>query len=548
MLKKQMYLGLVALWFAGACKSVHQIPVPASVENSVDLPEKKVALTEAQQKVWSHKDLAKDTIPGMSIQQAYAFLGNRKSVPVLVAVLDSGIDLEHEDLQAVLWKNPKEIPDNNQDDDGNGFVDDVHGWNFLGGINQENLELTRLVKKYQKQFEGLEKEQVKDTVAYQKYLELKKTFDEKAKAGNEEKEQYKQYLVFFKKAHDFLTKATGKEDYTLVDVKKIPPSEDQTYKMSISIFTQISEQGGTLKEQIAGLENYMKHSNNRNYDLDFNPRKDILKDDEDDFTVTVYGDNNPKNYDENELHGTHVAGIILAENDNEKGVNGVTKNALLMAVRVVPDGDEYDKDIALGIRYAVDNGAKIINTSFGKGYSPHKEKVFEAIKYAAAKDVLIVNAAGNDSKNIDVEKTYPNDSADLQTEISDNVLTIGAIGSAYGERMVAPFSNYGKKNVDIFAPGYAIYAPVPGDDYQPNSGTSMAAPAAAGVAAILRSYFPELSASQVKHIIMNSGTKIPFKVKKPGSGEDVDFSALCVSGRIVNAYNAVRMAAAMLKK
>ena len=220
-----------------------------------------------------------------------------------------------------------------------------------------------------------------------------------------------------------------------------------------------------------------------------------------------------------------------------------------MPVRVVPDGDEHDKDVALGIRYAVDNGAKVINTSFGKAYSPNKEWVYDAIKYAAKNDVLIVNAAGNDGKNIDVDKTYPNDSKDLLNEITDNVLTVGAMSLHYDEKLPASFSNYGKINVDVFAPGVEVYSTMPKDEYAPNSGTSMAAPSAAGVAALVRSYYPQLSASQVKHILMNSGLKINFDVIKPGSqsrenptGIKVPFSDLSVSGRVVNAYNALLMA------
>ena len=234
-------------------------------------------------------------------------------------------------------------------------------------------------------------------------------------------------------------------------------------------------------------------------------------------------------------------------------MKGVANNVKIMAVRAVPDGDEYDKDVALGLRYAVDNGAKIINTSFGKAYSPKKKWVYEAIQYAASKDVLIVNAAGNDGKNIDVEKTYPNDSRDLKIEISDNFLTVGAMSANYNETLPASFSNYGKINVDVFAPGVQIYSTTPENGYEKYSGTSMAAPSAAGVAALIRSYYPKLSASQVKHILMNSGTLITLEVIKPGSqsrenptGEKVPFSELSVSGRVVNAYNALKMANLMV--
>jgi cell wall-associated protease len=269
--------------------------------------------------------------------------------------------------------------------------------------------------------------------------------------------------------------------------------------------------------------------------------------------MTIFGDNKVGNSIKSEAHGSHVSGIIGAVRNNEIGMNGVANNVKIMAVRAVPDGDEYDKDVALAIRYAVDNGAKVLNTSFGKGYSPKKEWVWEAIIYAASKDVLIVNAAGNDGKNIDEELTYPNDSKDLKTEIADNVITIGAMSANYNENLPANFSNYGKINVDVFAPGVQIYSTTPENEYAKFSGTSMAAPSTAGVAALVRSYYPKLTASQVKHILMNSGTLITMDVTKPGSqsrenpnGEKVPFTELSVSGRVVNAYNALLMADSMV--
>ncbi|MDB4199432.1 S8 family serine peptidase, partial [Polaribacter sp.] len=306
---------------------------------------------------------------------------------------------------------------------------------------------------------------------------------------------------------------------------------------------------GALFDAKKGLTEYLDSQiKGKSYDLDFNARQ-TLGDNLYDINDKFYGNNNVIGSKDLESHGTHVAGIVAASRNNKKGVNGVANNVKIMAVRVVPDGDEHDKDVALGIHYAVDNGAKIINTSFGKGYSPNKKWVYDAIKYAAKKDVLIVNAAGNDGKDIDVTKTYPNDSEDLVHEIADNVLTIGAMSLYYDEKLPANFSNFGKTNVDVFAPGVDIYATMPKDKYTLNSGTSMAAPSAAGVAALVRSYYPKLSASQVKHILMNSGIKINFEVIKPGSqsranpnGDRVPFSDLCVSGRVVNAYNALKMA------
>ncbi len=287
---------------------------------------------------------------------------------------------------------------------------------------------------------------------------------------------------------------------------------------------------------------------NKHYNLAFNSRQS-MGDNLYDINDKYYGNNNVIGSKDEESHATHVAGIVGATRNNDIGANGVANHVKIMSVRVVPDGDEHDKDVALGIRYAVDNGAKVINSSFGKAYSPNKQWVYDAIKYAASKDVLIVNAAGNDGANIDEEYTYPNDSKDLITEFTDNVLTVGAMSSNYNEKLPASFSNYGKINVDVFAPGVQVYSTVPKNHYAKYNGTSMAAPSAAGVATLVRSYYPKLTASQVKHILMNSGLKVDFDVIKPGSkskenpkGEMVPFSSLSVSGRVVNAYNALRMA------
>ncbi len=227
-------------------------------------------------------------------------------------------------------------------------------------------------------------------------------------------------------------------------------------------------------------------------------------------------------------------------------MQGVANNAKLMSVRAVPDGDERDKDVALAIRYAVDNGAKVINMSFGKSFSPNKEWVFDAIKYAEKKDVLLVHAAGNESKDIDTGENWPNDAEDKVTEFADNMITVGAMSAKYNEHLPATFSNYGKKNVDIFAPGVQIYSTTPKNNYARFNGTSMASPEVAGVATLIRSYYPQLSASQVKHILMNSGTPITFKVNIPGKKEKTTLSELSISGRVLNAYNAVVLADKMV--
>lgn len=552
---KQLYISAFAGILLTGCTSISKIPVPNGIDNTINLPEKKESLSEEEMQRWSHADLRKDTIPGMSIAKAYEFLGEKKGVEVIVAIADSGVDIEHEDLREVAWVNPKETVKNNIDDDKNGYVDDIHGWNFLGNasgkiVNEDQLEITRLVKKGMDKFGNKKEDQIseKEKSDYRNFLKLKEEFKKSTEKNTKEKQKIAEAearLNELEESFSAVKSYLGKDSYTIEDLKKATPN-NANLAAKIAEVTTLLNRGLTEKEMLEYKEQLLNYKEGlekgKHYDLDFNVRQ-TLGDDLYDINDMFYGNNNVIGSKDKESHGTHVAGIVAASRNNGKGVNGIANNVKIMTVRVVPDGDEHDKDVALGIRYAVDNGAKIINTSFGKRFSPNKEWVFDAIKYAAKKDVLIVNAAGNDGKNIDIRKTYPNDSEDLKKELADNVLTVGAMSVNYNENLPASFSNYGKINVDIFAPGAAIYAPVPKDKYASNSGTSMAAPSAAGVAALVRSYYPKLSAKQVKHILMNSGIKINFEVIKPGTEyEKVPFEDLCVSGRIVNAYNALKMA------
>jgi len=535
-----------------SCKSVHNIAVPTAMQNAIVINAKNTALSEIQKQTWGHADIATDTIPGMSVLQAYSFLEGKAATEVIVSVNDSGVDLDHEDLKDVLWVNAKEIADNGIDDDKNGYIDDVHGWNFLGNIYDENLEITRIIKLKSQKFEGKIESQIeeKEKEEYRVYMEMKEVFDTKLGEASSEKEKYTFYYAMFETSHAAMIAETGKEKYEIADLDSIITDDGLLLKqkdLALNILGGGSSIPAEMKQIKGGIDHFTAQVDS-NYNLDFNPRKE-LGDDENNMKTKFYGNGDPRNIQQDEIHGTHVAGIILATNANGKGVDGVAKNVKLMTVRCVPNGDEYDKDVALAFRYAVDNGAKVINTSFGKGYSMHADWVHDAIKYAEKHDVLIVNAAGNDAENIDITASFPNDAPDLKNQISDNMITIGAIGSSYDKNMLATFSNYGKINVDVFAPGVQIYASIPDNKYKFLSGTSMASPSTAGVAAMIRSYYPKLSASQVKHILMNSGTLISFKVLKPGSQDElVSLSELCVSGRIVNAFNAVQMAEEMTAK
>ena len=561
-LKSSIYTALTVLLLFASCKaSISTIPVPRGVDVVYNMPAKKGVLSETEMHVWSHMDLQTDSIPGMSIAKAYAFLEEKQGTAVIVAIADSGIDVDHEDLRDVVWTNPKEIANNNKDDDNNGYIDDLHGWNFLGNkagkiVNADQLEITRIVKSGMVKFGDKKASEISEEnkKEFETYLDLQEKFEARNTEKKAEIENLKNTQKRISQIENNIKEVkefAGTTVLTSEFLKSLKPSSAQM-AAKISDVVGMLERGmteGALLDAKKGLTEYLDSQiKGKSYDLDFNARQ-TLGDNLYDINDKFYGNNNVIGSKDLESHGTHVAGIVAASRNNKKGVNGVANNVKIMAVRVVPDGDEHDKDVALGIRYAVDNGAKIINTSFGKGYSPNKKWVYDAIKYAAKKDVLIVNAAGNDGKDIDVTKTYPNDSEDLVNEIADNVLTIGAMSLNYDEKLPANFSNFGKTNVDVFAPGVDIYATVPKDAYVSNSGTSMAAPSAAGVAALVRSYYPKLSASQVKHILMNSGIKINFEVIKPGSqsrenpnGEKVPFSDLCVSGRVVNAYNALKMA------
>ena len=506
----------------------------ANAQTAATYTGKKGKLSETELQRWSHLDLAKDSVPGMSVDKAYAeLLKGKKSVKVIVGIVDSGVDIDHEDLKSVVWTNKKEIAGNGIDDDKNGFIDDIHGWNFLGDAVHETLEMTRIVKKGD---DG--------SAAYKSALAA---YDEKNNKALKDKQQV-DFLTATDKA---IQTHLGKENYTIEDVNAIVTTDPDLTKSKM-IMTRILTNGGPgFRDGIKEYADYVDGQLKYNLNKDFDGRK-IVGDNVEDIKNTKYGNNTVYGPDKEEsLHGTHVAGIIAQVRGNNIGGDGVADNVAIMAVRAVPDGDEYDKDIALAIRYAVDNGAKVINGSCGKSYSPHKQWVFDAIKYAEKKDVLFVHAAGNDGDNIDLPEhaNYPNDSDDNTKEFASNVLTVGALNNQYGDSVIAPFSNYGTFNVDVFAPGDEIYATIPNNKYKYLQGTSMAAPNAAGVAVLIRSYYPKLSAKQVKQILMDSGTPLPADVVL-GEKQDINVKSdkTSKSAKMVNAYNALLMAEKMSKK
>ncbi|MEC3906236.1 S8 family serine peptidase [Tamlana sp. 2201CG12-4] len=524
---------LLAVLVSGCGGTANIISTP--VENIDNTPLKVSELTEAEKHNWGHLDLIKDTIPGMSVDKAYTeLIKKKKGKKVIVAVIDSGIDIDHEDLNAIIWTNKGEIPNNGKDDDKNGYVDDVHGWNFLGEGYDEQLEMVRII--------------ASGDTSSPDYARAKAEYDKEYEKWVGRKTQYDQIFQQVKNADETLAKHFGKKDYTEKEVNAIK-TEDQALGQAVQIAKYMySNDLESLADAKKEIEDALESINDRlNYNLNktFNGR--VNGDDPDNMSTKYYGDGNVKPVKKSESHGTHVAGIIAAVRNNGKGANGVANNVEIMSIRAVPNGDEYDKDVALAIRYAVDNGASIINGSFGKSYSPHSDWVRDAITYASEKDVVFVHAAGNDSKDVDTEPNFPDDNINGQ-EISNTYIRVGALAPKYGSNMVAGFSNYGKKNVDVFAPGASVYSTTPENEYDTKGGTSMAAPAVAGIAALIRSYYPKLTAAQVKQIIMDSGLAVNRKVIVGGDSEDVrPFADLSKSSKKVNAYNALIMAAKMSK-
>ena len=509
---------------------------------------------------WFNLDKEKDGVYGVSTERAYEeLLKGKSSVSVVVAVIDSGVDAEHEDLDDVMWVNPGETADNGIDDDGNGYVDDVHGWNFIGGpdgknVNDDNLEIARVYKKYSYKYENADPEKLtkKGKKEYEFYQKVKKELEENRAKAEKSLERIKGNEGMIYGALDALEAALGGSELTPEFADSLATTGEQQFVVASNIVKQlyadaktVDEMKNAIGDQYKGAYEYYGNQLEYGYNPDFDSRV-VIGDNYEDQTEKYYGNNDVEGPDA--FHGTHVAGIIGAERDNGLGMNGVADNVKIMSVRTVPNGDERDKDVANAIRYAVDNGASVVNMSFGKGYSWNEEVVEKAIKYAEKNDVLLVHAAGNSSQDNDVTDNFPNDMYRKRVlfwkkdKTFDNWLEVGALNWKEGEDAVAPFSNYGKENVDVFAPGMAIYSTTPDNNYQNAQGTSMASPVVAGVAALIRSYYPSLTAEQVKEIIEQSSDKRMIKVSKPGSDEVVDFSSLSTSGGHLNAFKALELA------
>ncbi|MFD2532386.1 S8 family peptidase [Gracilimonas halophila] len=484
---------------------------------------------------------------GTGVEKSYTELlsGLEPKEKVIVAIIDSGTDIEHEDLSDKIWVNDDEVPGNRKDDDGNGYIDDINGWNFIGGpdgshVNKDTYELTRLYAKYSERFEGVKEDSVlsDEQEDYQYYLEIKEAFEQRVQQNRQELNQIGQT----RQAIQFAKRALGIASIDSVDsdMLQVTSEDGQQMQQAKQIITYLLNNGASEAE-LKELEDYYEHiSGLAEYGLnpDFNPRT-IVRDNYDDLENRIYGNNDVIGPTGD--HGTHVAGIVGAIRNNDLGAQGIADHIELMILRTVPDGDERDKDVANSIRYAAENGARVINMSFGKGYSPQKEYVDAAMKFADSLGVLMVSGSGNGSDNIDSTNSYPTRFYKDGGKAT-NYLSVGASSWQSDSTLVASFSNYGKSNVDIFAPGVDVYSTYPENEYQMNSGTSMASPVVAGVAALIMSYYPELSTSEVKDIILETVTKVNQMVYKPGTMEAIHFSELSSTGGIINAYEALKLA------
>lgn len=502
---------------------------------------------------WFLRDPEQDSLQGVSAERAYqTVLKDQPSRSVIVAVIDSGIDIDHEDLKSVIWVNEKEIPNNNIDDDKNGYIDDVHGWNFIGGkegnVDADTYELTREYIRLKIKYENMDASKLskKQKQEFESYVQIKEKF-ETLKAKNEQ--QYKLYASMYKSitfSIDTLKAMLHVDKITPDDLKKFETSDPGLLFAKgflLSMYRNMGDDADLdeylveLKEAVDYYGVIVKYGYNENFDSRL-----IVGDDITNLQERNYGNNDVEGPDPK--HGTHVAGIIAADRKNNLGVKGIADNVKIMVVRAVPNGDERDKDVANAIIYAVDNGAKVINMSFGKSFSPQKEVVDKAVRYAEQKGVLLIHAAGNDAEDIDSKKNYPTRFYTDGKE-AKNWIEVGASSAGNDEEFVGSFSNYGKKMVSLFAPGVQIYSTIPNNKYENMDGTSMASPSTTGVAALLMSYFPELTAMEVKDILMRSTRKFDnLKVQRPGGGK-VEFSQLSASGGLVNAYEAVKMAQSM---
>ena len=479
---------------------------------------------------WHNLDPEIDSIPGTSVERAHnELLKGLKGKKVIVAVIDTGLDIDHKSLSNNIWIN-KDEKINGKDDDKNGYIDDINGWNYLGSAYNETRNMTRILRDKK--------------INNRKYDLVEEEIKKEIKKSEEQLNILNYYIQILEDSKELLSNYLDDDKFSVEDVNKIE-TKDEKLSRAKDIYIDFESYGYTKEYLSKGVEQYNDFIN-YHFNIDFNGR--TTNDDIYDLNDTNYGDPNINNIKDSESHSTHVSGIIAGDRLNKSGNKGINNLVEIMALRAIPNGDEYDKDVARAIRYAVDNGAKIINGSFGKYFSSNPEWVIDAIRYASENNVLVIAAAGNESKDLDSlsNDNYPNDQFFNKDEFSDTFIKVGASSINLNENFTASFSNYGKINVDIFAPGVDIYSSMPSNKYKSQSGTSMASPVLAGIASLIFSYFPKLSAKKVKEIILESGIDVDLKIEN--LAEKKHFKEYSKSGKLVNAYNALILASRSKRK
>ncbi len=488
---------------------------------------------------WHLSDWKQDSLPGISLEKAYAWLDTHKSghtgEEVVVAVLDTKLDIRHEAIRDNLWTNPGEIPGNGLDDDGNGYTDDVHGWNFLGNSAGEDvlyqLSETARAARLLEQIDtaALRLSDPKRLATLQKYAAA-----------------YREDAAFFRENYRALDSILSREEAALRDLAAL--GDNAALQDGEALRNGAANQNEAVLRESRALRDQRKAIAIQKqffYNPDYQERA-ITGDRPDDLYDRRYG--NPVISGRAPMeHALGVAGVLAARPNNRLGVAGVSEKIRIMPVVMVAEGDEHDKDVALAIRYAVDNGAKIINMSWGKRQSLYPGWVQDAIRYASQRDVLLVHSAGNTADDLDAVDYYPLDYTP-DGEFTESFLSVGALSPRKGPALVASFSNYGQRNVDLFAPGNFIFTPHTGNGYAYKQGTSYAAPLVAGVAALVWSHYPDFTAAEIKDILMASATRVDGEVYLPrktrsASPQRVPFTRLCKSGGILNAFAALQLAA-----
>lgn len=490
---------------------------------------------------------------GTEVERAYRELLADKSPKekIIVAIIDSGTDIEHEDLSEKIWVNEDEIPANGKDDDNNGYVDDIHGWNFIGGkdsthVDKDTYEVTRLYAELSAQFEDVNPESIEDSLQdeYEYFLDIQEAYEDRVQQNQQQLVQIHQFMQTLDIAKQILN-VNNIDSLEMSDLQ-VQQGDSSHHQQAKQFMAMLKSNGATQADLDEAEEYYDYLVGQQEYGLnpEFDPRH-IVGDNYEDLSDRSYG-NNDVTGPHNE-HGTHVAGIVGAIRDNSLGIKGIADNISLMILRTVPDGDERDKDVGNAIRYAAENGARVVNMSFGKAFSPEKYYVDAAVRLADSLGVLLVSGSGNDGVNVDSTESFPNKYY-LDGGSATNYLTVGASSWESDSTLAAIFSNYGKNNVDLFAPGVEVYSTTPDHTYEMQSGTSMASPVVAGIAALIMSYYPDLSTSKVKEILLSTVTPVDKMVYKPGSEEKIHFSELSSSGGIVNAYEALKLADELSKE